>query len=62
MMIILLHMYLSYTRMWIDKVNRGGLYFIDDHTYLLFLAIEYSTYMLAQTERGLIGIILSLRR
>ena len=35
--------YLAYTKVWIDKINRGGLLFIDDETFLLFLAIEYAT-------------------
>ena len=35
--------YLAYTKVWIDKINRGGLLFIDDETFLLFLAIEFAT-------------------
>ena len=35
--------YLSYTKMWIEKVNRGGLFLISDDTHLLFQAMEYAT-------------------
>ena len=35
--------YLSYTKLWINKINRGGLTFINDETYYLFLALEYAT-------------------
>jgi len=32
--------FLSYTKEWIDKVNRGGLFPLNDMTYLFFVAIE----------------------
>ena len=35
--------YLSYTKTWIEKVNRGGLFLISDDTHLLFQAMEYAT-------------------
>ena len=35
--------YLSYTKYWIDRVNRGGLFCVNNDTHLLFLAIEYVT-------------------
>lgn len=31
---------LEYTRVWLDKVNRGGLFDVSDESYLLFFAIE----------------------
>ena len=32
--------FLDYTRLWIDKVNRGGLFYVSDNAYNLFVAIE----------------------
>lgn len=32
--------FLDYTREWVDKVNRGGLFYISDDAYNLFVAIE----------------------
>ena len=33
---------LSYTREWVDKINRGGLFDVSDEAYYLFVAIELS--------------------
>jgi hypothetical protein len=32
--------FLDYTREWVDKVNRGGLFYVSDGAYNLFVAIE----------------------
>ena len=32
--------FLDYTREWVDKVNRGGLFYVSDYAYNLFAAIE----------------------
>ena len=32
--------FLNYTKEWIDKVNRGGLFPLNDMTYYFFVAIE----------------------
>ena len=34
--------FLSYTKLWTEKVNRGGLFIINNDTYLLFRAMELS--------------------
>ena len=31
---------LEYSRMWVERVNRGGLFDVSDEAYLLFYAIE----------------------
>lgn len=31
---------LNYTKEWVDKVNRGGLFEVPDETFALFVAIE----------------------
>lgn len=52
---------LDYTREWVDKVNRGGLFYVSDNAYSLFVAIEitmqvsltehiHSSYKLSATE------------
>ena len=33
---------LAYTREWVDRINRGGLFDVSDEAYHLFLAIELS--------------------
>ena len=35
--------YLIYTKCWLERVNRGGLFLIDDTTHLLFLDLQYAT-------------------
>ena len=35
--------YLSYTKAWIEKINRGGLYIISDDVYLVFKSMEIIT-------------------
>ena len=35
--------FLQYTKLWIDAVNRGGLYQVNNDTYLLFRAMELAT-------------------
>lgn len=47
--------YLAYTKVWIEKINRGGLVLIDDETFLLFLAMEYATRSSLSTLIGLTG-------
>lgn len=32
--------FLDYTREWVDKINRGGLFYVSDSAYNLFVAIE----------------------
>ena len=32
--------FLEYTKLWVEKVNRGGLFLVDDNTFLLFGAME----------------------
>ena len=32
--------FLDYTKEWIDKVNRGGLFPLNDSTYLFFVTVE----------------------
>lgn len=32
--------FLDYTREWVDKVNRGGLFYVSDNAYNLFVAME----------------------
>ena len=32
--------YLTYTRVWIEKINRGGLFPLNDKTFRLFTEIE----------------------
>ena len=34
--------YLQYSKTWVEKVNRGGLFTVNDNTYLLFQAMELS--------------------
>ena len=31
---------LDYTREWIDKVNRGGLFYVHNNAYNIFISIE----------------------
>ena len=32
--------FLEYTKLWVEKVNRGGLFLVYDKTFLLFRAME----------------------
>ena len=43
--------YLQYTKTWVEKVNRGGLFTISDSTYLLFQAMELSVRKTLSIER-----------
>ncbi len=36
------HDFLEYTKSWIDKVNRGGLFSVNNETFNLFIAVETS--------------------
>ena len=35
--------FLAYAKVWVEKVNRGGLILVDDNAFHLFLAMEYAT-------------------
>ena len=35
--------YLSYTKAWLEKVNRGGLCHVSDDVYLVFKSMEIVT-------------------
>lgn len=35
--------YLAYTKSWLSRVNRGGLFQVSNDTHLLFLAMQYAT-------------------
>ena len=58
--------FLKYTQAWIDKVNRGGLFEINDATFLLFKGVEVQTQNLlphhlqkrTSTKNELIALIL----
>ena len=39
--------------MWIDKINGGGVMFIDDETFLLVLVIGYATRSSLSVQMGL---------
>ncbi len=48
---------LNYTKYWLGKVNRGGLFTVNDETFMLFVSIEKSvqallpTHMVTQTSK-----------
>ena len=44
------HDFLGYTKEWIEKVNRGGLFLINNNTYLLFRAMEMAVRRVLTTE------------
>ena len=41
--------FLSYTREWIDKVNRGGLFPLNDATYHFFVSVEKEVHVILPT-------------
>ena len=51
------HDFLSYTREWIDRVNRGGLFPLNDMTYIFFVSVEKEvrailpTHMTKETDK-----------
>ena len=40
---------LEYTKLWVEKVNRGGLFLVDDNTFLLFQAMETAVQRILST-------------
>ena len=43
--------FLQYTTLWIQKGNRGGLFVIDNDTYLLFRAMELVVHQVMNIEQ-----------
>lgn len=43
--------FLEYTKLWIARVNRGGLFLVDDNTFLLFRAMETAVRQVFSTAK-----------
>ena len=46
-----LPVFLEYTKLWIARVNRGGLFLVDDNTFLLFRAMETAVCQVFSTAK-----------
>ena len=43
--------FLQYTKLWVEQVNRGGLFRINNDTYLVFRAMEFASRCVVNVER-----------